>query len=74
MEVGFARGIGSHSAEGLTSRYFLSLANGDAAQVAVDGDITAVAHHDILESADGEYGCYLTIEDAASLCPGSFPN
>ena len=55
-------------AYGLSGAYLLSAAYADGAEVAVDGDVVAVAHHYDDASVEVEHRAYLAVEHRAYRC------
>ena len=63
--------VGAYIAERLTRRDFLSLAHAHRTQVAIDGDVGSMAHHDKHAALPTEDGTHLAIVDAAGYGSGT---
>ena len=60
----------SYSAQHLTGGDFLALAHAHRLEVTIDGDITAMAHHDHHLTGDAHHRTHLAIKNATYLCTG----
>ena len=72
MEQGGAApgGVGADGAEGLEGGDFVALAHEHLREVAVDGDVAAMSHEDMVEPAELEDGHHAPGKDGAGLCAG----
>ena len=64
------RGVGEDFAEALPGLHLVARLDGSGREVAVDGDVGAVADEDVEQAVQLEHGGHLAVEDGAGLCAG----